>query len=245
LPLPTLAAFSRCMTNYWTPSRELASPGTSGSAARRTLSRFCPQSYRNSLRCTRACKSNSSLKATLPSPRRLRNHGSTSPSSLATKTAPPRKRSASWKLFGSLPPRSCRRRDNRCPSLCLGRSARSGNAQFNISKQQACRIASLPAAPASTVCAALLGGLGITARTPLNLSEGLLSAGSLFGLPSLGSLPVTLHRKADSGGGAADRMAALLVEALKFILLSRSKVKGLRNGHNGPTVMAAGGRRNA
>jgi DNA-binding transcriptional LysR family regulator len=93
--------------------------------------------------------------------------------------------------------------------------------------------------------AALLGGLGITARTPLNLSEGLLSARSLFGLPSLGSLPVTLHRKADSGGGAVDRMAALLVEALKFMLASRPKVKGLRNGHNGPTVMAAGGRRNA
>jgi DNA-binding transcriptional LysR family regulator len=74
--------------------------------------------------------------------------------------------------------------------------------------------------------AALLGGLGITARTPLNLSEGLLSAGSLFGLPSLGSLSVTLHRKADSGGGAADRMAALLVEALKFMLVSRPKVKG-------------------
>ncbi len=93
--------------------------------------------------------------------------------------------------------------------------------------------------------AALLGGLGITARTRLNLSEGLLSAGSLFGLPSLGSLPVTLHRKADSGGGAADRMAALLVEALKFMPLSRPKVKGLRNGHNSPTVMAAGGRGNA
>jgi DNA-binding transcriptional LysR family regulator len=93
--------------------------------------------------------------------------------------------------------------------------------------------------------AALLGGLGITARTRFNLSEGLLSAGSLFGLPSLGSLPVTLHRKADSGGGAADRMAALLVEALKFMLLSRPKVKGLRNGHNGSTVMAAGGRGNA
>jgi DNA-binding transcriptional LysR family regulator len=93
--------------------------------------------------------------------------------------------------------------------------------------------------------AALLGGLGITARTPLNLSEGLLSAGSLFGLPSLGSLPVTLHRKADTGGGAADCMAALLIEAVKLMLVFRSKVKGLRNGHDGPTVMAAGGRRNA
>jgi DNA-binding transcriptional LysR family regulator len=71
--------------------------------------------------------------------------------------------------------------------------------------------------------AALLGGLGITARTRLNLSEGLLSAGSLFGLPSLGSLPVTLHRKADAGGAATNRMAALLVEALKFMLVSRGK----------------------
>src|SRR4051812_15548425 len=45
--------------------------------------------------------------------------------------------------------------------------------------------------------AALLGGLGVTVRTAFNLPEGLVSAGSLYGLPPLGSLPVTLHRSAN------------------------------------------------
>ncbi len=81
--------------------------------------------------------------------------------------------------------------------------------------------------------AALLGGLGITARTPFNLSEGLLSSGSLYGLPSLGTLPVTLHRAGHSTGGAADRMAVLFVEALKLMLVSRPKGKGLRSAHKG------------
>jgi hypothetical protein len=94
--------------------------------------------------------------------------------------------------------------------------------------------------------AALLGGLGVTARTPLNLAEGLVSAGSLFGLPSLGSLPVTLHREAHATGGAADRMAALLVEALKFVLASRPKVNSLRNGrNNGVAVIALSGDSNS
>jgi DNA-binding transcriptional LysR family regulator len=66
--------------------------------------------------------------------------------------------------------------------------------------------------------AALLGGLGITARTALNLPDGLISAESLHGLPPLGSLPVTLHRHAGSTGVAADRMAALLTKALQLAL---------------------------
>lgn len=70
---------------------------------------------------------------------------------------------------------------------------------------------------------ALLGGLGVTARTALNLPEGLTSAGSLYGLPSLEQLPVTLHRRAHSEGAAIDRMTALVLESLKLALLPSGK----------------------
>jgi DNA-binding transcriptional LysR family regulator len=61
---------------------------------------------------------------------------------------------------------------------------------------------------------ALLGGLGITARTALNLPEGLVSSKSLHNLPVLGRLPVTLHRHSHASGVATDRMASLLAGAL-------------------------------
>ena len=73
--------------------------------------------------------------------------------------------------------------------------------------------------------AALLGGLGVTARSALNLPEGLGSAGSLYGLPPLGSLPVTLHRNARSHGVSADRMASLLMKALELILQPKPKTR--------------------
>src|SRR5207302_1735926 len=62
--------------------------------------------------------------------------------------------------------------------------------------------------------AALLGNLGITARTALNLPEGLISSGSLYGLSPLGQLPVTLHRGAHADSQAVDRMASLLSDSL-------------------------------
>ena len=75
------------------------------------------------------------------------------------------------------------------------------------------------------LAAALLGGLGVTARTALNLPEGLVSAASLHKLPPLGSLPVTLHRCASSTGVAPDRMASAFVRALDPILSKpRSRV---------------------
>jgi hypothetical protein len=76
--------------------------------------------------------------------------------------------------------------------------------------------------------AALLGGLGITARTALNLREGLVSDQSLYGLPVLGRLPVTLHRNPHCNGAAADRMALLFIEALGFFLSARPRAKGFR-----------------
>jgi DNA-binding transcriptional LysR family regulator len=76
---------------------------------------------------------------------------------------------------------------------------------------------------------ALLGNLGITARTALNLPDGLTSSGSLYGLPILGQLPVTLHRNAHSDSQAVDRMASLLSESLRLALLPRSKGKVRQN----------------
>lgn len=78
---------------------------------------------------------------------------------------------------------------------------------------------------------ALLGGLGITARTAINLPEGLVSAASLFDLPRLGKLPVTLHRAAHSGGIPVDRMASLLTEALSR-MLSQLKGNALQSAGN-------------
>jgi DNA-binding transcriptional LysR family regulator len=90
--------------------------------------------------------------------------------------------------------------------------------------------------------AALLGGLGITARTGLNLREGLVAAPSLYDLPPLGSMPVTVHRSAHSSGVAMDRMASLLSEALAVALApkrmrGRASHKELGLGrYRGPTV---------
>ena len=81
--------------------------------------------------------------------------------------------------------------------------------------------------------AALLGGLGVTARTALNLPEGVRSAGSLYGLPPLGSLPVTLHRNAGPNGVSVDRMASLLRNTLELILQSKPKTKAAGHVRNG------------
>jgi DNA-binding transcriptional LysR family regulator len=75
---------------------------------------------------------------------------------------------------------------------------------------------------------ALLGNLGITVRTGLNLREGLVSARSLYGLPPLGSMSVTLHRNAHCNGAAADRMTLLLTEALGFLLSAKRPTKGFQ-----------------
>jgi DNA-binding transcriptional LysR family regulator len=75
--------------------------------------------------------------------------------------------------------------------------------------------------------AALLGNLGVTARTALNLPEGLVSAGSLFGLPALGSLPVSLHRHPHSNSVTAQRMASLLTKALELTLQLQPKTRSV------------------
>ena len=85
--------------------------------------------------------------------------------------------------------------------------------------------------------AALLGGLGVTARTALNLPEGLESAESLYGLPPLGSLPVTLHRNAGSVGVSEDRMASLLKNALELVL--QPQVPRIESGKRKPRSSVA------
>jgi DNA-binding transcriptional LysR family regulator len=84
--------------------------------------------------------------------------------------------------------------------------------------------------------AALLGGLGVTARTALNLPEGLTSASSLYGLPSLGQVPLTLPRNLHSDGVAVDCMAGLLSQSLQLTLFYHSKESARRSravGGNG------------
>lgn len=71
--------------------------------------------------------------------------------------------------------------------------------------------------------AALLGGLGVTARTAHNLPIGLASAASLYDLPPLGTLPVAIHRHPRSTGAAAERMVALLTNALELALRPEPK----------------------
>jgi DNA-binding transcriptional LysR family regulator len=90
--------------------------------------------------------------------------------------------------------------------------------------------------------AALLGGLGITARTAFNLREGLVSAESLYKLPPLGSLPVTLHRNSHSNGVAAGRMALLLAEALRLVLSSKPRATAFR-GHRATAAVRKDKRR--
>jgi DNA-binding transcriptional LysR family regulator len=91
--------------------------------------------------------------------------------------------------------------------------------------------------------AGLFGGLGVTVRTAINLPEGLTSAGSLYGLPVLGQLPVTLHRSAHSHGVAIDRMAGLLAQSIQLVLLSQSEEKARRNVRNSIVNISAGQRR--
>ena len=81
--------------------------------------------------------------------------------------------------------------------------------------------------------AALLGGLGVTARTAFNLPEGLVSAESLHSLPPLGSMPVTLHRYPHATDVTTDRMASLLRKALESALQPKPKTKAIAHFRSG------------
>src|SRR5262249_13870696 len=76
--------------------------------------------------------------------------------------------------------------------------------------------------------AAVLGDLGVTARTALGVPERLVSAKSLHGLPALGTLPVTLQRHPRQHGLAADRMTSLLTETPEATLRPTAKKRKTR-----------------
>jgi DNA-binding transcriptional LysR family regulator len=65
--------------------------------------------------------------------------------------------------------------------------------------------------------AAVLGEVGITARTRLNLPQNVVAEESLFGLPKLGTFPITLHRN-HAPGAAFDHLCRLLLEGLTLRL---------------------------
>jgi DNA-binding transcriptional LysR family regulator len=82
--------------------------------------------------------------------------------------------------------------------------------------------------------AALRGGLGVTARTALHLPDGLAFDRVPHGLPTLGSLPVSVHRNAGAKGEAVDRMVALLTDTLKPALHREPSGKPLKHAPRRP-----------
>lgn len=77
--------------------------------------------------------------------------------------------------------------------------------------------------------AAASAGLGITARVELGLPASLVAGASLFGLPTLGSLPITLHRSSD--GKPAERLAEIVRESL--LAANFPSINGARKHSNG------------
>lgn len=74
--------------------------------------------------------------------------------------------------------------------------------------------------------AAVLGGAGITARTRLNLPDGVVAGEKLLSLPVLGSFPVTIHRN-HPPGAAFDHLGRLLVEGLTLRMRSEPRAHRL------------------
>ena len=77
--------------------------------------------------------------------------------------------------------------------------------------------------------AALQGGLGITARTAMQLPAHLVADRSLHRLPALPTLPVALHRGPDTANSALDTFHSILCTATRATLaeltqLQRSRV---------------------
>jgi DNA-binding transcriptional LysR family regulator len=74
--------------------------------------------------------------------------------------------------------------------------------------------------------AAVLGGLGVTARTTLALPGGVTHDETLFGLPMLGAFPIALHRNPVTNG-VFDRMSELLAGRLTLKLQTAAKAQRL------------------
>lgn len=68
-----------------------------------------------------------------------------------------------------------------------------------------------------------------------------MSAGSLYGLPSLRQVPLTLHRNSHSDGVAIDRMAALLSQSLQLTRFPQPRGNARRSDENGVVNITAAG----
>jgi len=70
--------------------------------------------------------------------------------------------------------------------------------------------------------AAASAGLGVTVRVDLGLPASLVAGASLFDLPKLGSLPVTLHRTTEGRPAVVERLAEIVRESLLAANIPRS-----------------------
>lgn len=68
------------------------------------------------------------------------------------------------------------------------------------------------------IWAAARGGLGVTARSAHALPTALVSGRSLYGLPPLGSIAVTLHARDGAATEARERLRALIRDAVREAL---------------------------
>lgn len=68
------------------------------------------------------------------------------------------------------------------------------------------------------IWAAARGGLGITARSAHALPTALVSGRSMFGLPALGAIAVTLHAREGASSEACERLRAIIREAVREAL---------------------------
>ncbi len=71
--------------------------------------------------------------------------------------------------------------------------------------------------------AAALGGLGVIVRMGLELPDGLVHGKSLFGLPELGSFPITLHSRLKGSSKSSERLRTIIAETVAAALPGRRK----------------------
>jgi DNA-binding transcriptional LysR family regulator len=94
----------------------------------------------------------------------------------------------------------------------------------------------------SGLWASAIGGLGITARSAPGLPAALRSGKTMFGLPALGSFPVTLHTRPSSRSVGVARLDALVTEvvsqALPAVRSTAARSAAARGTRRSPTLAA-------
>jgi DNA-binding transcriptional LysR family regulator len=81
--------------------------------------------------------------------------------------------------------------------------------------------------------ASAIGGLGITVRSAMGLPSRLVSGKALFGLPTLGSFPVTLHTGPQSLPVGVERLRAIVNDVVSQTLPAANNA-GIRKRREGP-----------